>query len=134
MIKYIPALLAVFCIGLAGCSLLRTLTDEDRQVESAQDLVTYLGYEGYVLRPVRIVPAFALSESGHEYRVDGNRLLVYEFESTEDAEESVTDYLLDTSGGGLSSVFQHQTLMVAYVGRSAALHQTLTQVLGPPVY
>ncbi|MCH7637984.1 MAG: hypothetical protein IH855_00755 [Bacteroidetes bacterium] len=54
--------------------------------------------------------------------------------SPKDAERAVYAFLLDTRGGGQTSVYQYGSLMVAYAGRSPSLQLTLTHALGPAVY
>ena len=94
----------------------------------------HLGRQGFVLHPAGLVTPFALADVGYEYRVQGERLLIYEFASPEAAEDAVDDFLLDTSGGGQTSVFQHGSLMVSFAGRSTSLQFTLSNTLGPAVY
>ena len=121
---------------LAGCAASRPSTDatEQASIQNVEDLVMLLGRQGYVLRSTRLTSPFALAEVGYEYRVQGEYIQIYEFGSPEEAERAVYDFLIDTSGGRDSIVFQHESLMVAYSGRSPALQRTLTNALGPAVY
>lgn len=134
-----PFRLGVFLVSLvflAGCAVLTPRADEGPPtIASSGDLVEYLGARGYVLRPRRLTSPFALRAVGHEYRVEGGLIRIYEFESPEmAAEEGVPDFLIDTYGGRTSSVFQHGPLVVAYVGDGAAVQVALAQALGPAVY
>ena len=121
---------------LAGCAASGSSTDatEQASIDNVEDLVMHLGRQGYVLRSTHLVYPFALAEVGYEYRIRGERIRIYEFESPEEAERAVCDFLLDTRGGGQTSVYRYGSLMVAYAGRSPSLQLTLTHALGPAVY
>lgn len=121
---------------LAGCAASGSSTDatEQASIDNVEDLVMLLGRQGYVLRSTHLVYPFALAEVGYEYRIGGERIRIYEFESPKDAERAVYDFLLDTRGGGQTSVYRYGSLMVAYAGRSPSLQLTLTHALGPAVY
>lgn len=127
---------ALALLLLAGCAASQPSTDatEQASIQNVEDLVMLLGRQGYVLRSTHLIFPFALAEVGYEYRIRGERIRIYEFESAEDAERAVYDFLIDTRGGGQTSVYQYGSLMVAYAGRSPSLQLSLTQALGPAVY
>jgi len=127
---------ALALLLLAGCAASQPSTDatEQTSIDNVEDLVMLLGRQGYVLRSTRLTSPFALAEVGYEYRIRGERIRIYEFETPEDAERAVYDFLIDTRGGNQTSVYQYGSLMVAYAGRSPSLQLSLTQALGPAVY
>ena len=127
---------ALALLLLAGCAASQPSTDatEQTSIDNVEDLVMLLGRQGYVLRSTRLTSSFALAEVGYEYRIRGERIRIYEFETPEDAERAVYDFLIDTNGGGRSSVYRYGSLLVAYNGRSPMLQLTLTNALGPAVY
>ncbi len=125
---------ALFTLLLAGCAGSSSVTDVGESVDHLEDLVTHLGRQGYILRPTGLTVPFSLADIGYEYRVLGERIRIYEFSSTEMAERAVDEFILDSSGGGTSSVFQHGAMMVAYAGRSPSLQLTLANKLGPAIY
>ncbi len=121
---------------LAGCAASRSNTDtqEPQSIDNVDDLLTHLGQQGYVLRSTNLVFPFALADVGYEYRVQGGRIRIYEFESRQVAEHAVNEFLIDSFGGRNVSVFQHGRLMVAYAGESSALQLTLANSLGPAIF
>lgn len=121
---------------LAGCAASGSSTDthEPPSITNVDDLVVHLGHQGYVMRSTNLVFPFALADVGYEYRIQGGRIRIYEFESRQAAEHAVGEFLIDSFGGSNVSVFQHGRLMVAYAGESAALQLTLANSLGPAIY
>ncbi len=127
---------ALALLLLSGCAASNYTADasERASIENVEDLVMHLGRQGYVLRSTHLVFPFALAEIGYEYRIRGERIRIYEFETPEDAERAVYDFLIDTRGGNQTSVYRYGSLMVAYTGRSPSLQLSLTHALGPAVY
>lgn len=127
---------ALALLLLSGCAASNYTADasERASIENVEDLVMHLGRQGYVLRSTHLVFPFALAEIGYEYRIRGERIRIYEFETPEDAERAVYDFLIDTRGGNQTSVYRYGSLMVAYAGRSSSLQLSLTHALGPAVY
>lgn len=127
---------ALALLLLSGCAASNSTADASEQasIENVEDLVMHLGRQGYVLRSTHLVFPFALAEIGYEYRIRGERIRIYEFETPEDAERAVYDFLIDTRGGNQTSVYRYGSLMVAYTGRSPSLQLSLTHALGPAVY
>ena len=127
---------ALALLLLSGCAASNSTADasERASIENVEDLVMHLARQGYVLRSTHLVFPFALAEIGYEYRIRGERIRIYEFETPEDAERAVYDFLIDTRGGNQTSVYRYGSLMVAYAGRSPSLQLSLTHALGPAVY
>ena len=127
---------ALALLLLSGCAASNYTADasERASIENVEDLVMHLGRQGYVLRSTHLVFPFALAEIGYEYRIRGERIRIYEFETPEDAERAVYDFLIDTRGGNQTSVYRYGSLMVAYTGRSPSLQLSLIHALGPAVY
>ncbi len=105
-------------------------------VATVGDFADYLGRRSYVLRPAGVTVPLVLDRPGQAYNVagGGGQLVVYEFDSAEEAARGVNALRLDALGGGTITVYQRGPLLVAYGGSRAALQLTLTQALGPPAF
>ncbi len=134
--RILPSSFLFIALLLAGCasSGSGTLPEDTASIDNVQDLVMHLGRQGYVLRPVQLTSPFSLADVGYEYQVEGERIRIYEFESAEAAGHAVEEFLLDTSGGGQSTIFRHRSLLLAYAGNSPSLHLTVANASGPAVY
>ena len=93
---------ALALLLLSGCAASNSTADasERASIENVEDLVMHLGRQGYVLRSTHLVFPFALAEIGYEYRIRGERIRIYEFETPEDAERAVYDFLIKQESDG----------------------------------
>lgn len=133
--RFAPSLLFLVLV-LAGCSSLQSRPQDGAPtLVSSDDLITYLGERGVILRPDGLAGPSVVHVVGQQFSIrGGGTVQVFEFVEADDAAMHVERYIIAARGGGPVALFQDGPLMAAYYGQSPSILAVLTDALGEATY